>query len=197
MELRWNVMVCALLLLAVCLSSASGGEGKPKAGKKKNLMDYSDADMEQLYKQWEDEDERDDEDNYPPRKPKPAPSFDPSKLQGAGKEGMESILQQTKKDQVLMVFVKIGSNPTKKESEDLTARWEEGLRNGGLLAQRYIISDDKAIFMLQDGSEAWRMKDFLIEQEGCVEVEIEQKKYPGKRPHRPGINKTKQRKNEL
>lgn len=131
----------------------------------------------------QDDDEVDDPDNYPP-KPKPRPAFDPSKLQAGGKEGVEDMLKESKKGQTLMVFVKVGDNPTKRETEDLTARWEESLRNGGILVQRYIISEDRGIFMLQDGGEAWKMKDFLIEQDGCVEVEIDQKKYPGKRPHR-------------
>ena len=34
--------------------------------------------------------------------------------------------------------------------------------------------------MFQDGSLAWDAKDFLIEQEGCQDVTIEQKSYPGK-----------------
>ena len=32
----------------------------------------------------------------------------------------------------------------------------------------------------QDGAVAWDAKDYLIEQEGCEEVTIEQKAYPGK-----------------
>ena len=130
----------------------------------------------------QDDDEEDDEDNYPPR-PKPQAPFDPQKLP-SGKEGVEAMMKQSKKGQTLMTFVKIGDNPTKRETEDLTARWEESLRNGGIQAQRYIISDDRAIFMLQDGSEAWKMKDFLIQQDGCVEVEIDKQKFPGNQPRR-------------
>ena len=33
---------------------------------------------------------------------------------------------------------------------------------------------------LQDGSIAWEAKDFLVEQEECLEVTIEQKTYYGK-----------------
>lgn len=45
---------------------------------------------------------------------------------------------------------------------------------------RYLIDDNRAIFMFQDGSLAWDAKDFLIEQEHCKDVSIENKVYPGK-----------------
>lgn len=34
--------------------------------------------------------------------------------------------------------------------------------------------------MYKDGAQAWEGKDFLIEQEGCKEVMIENRPYPGK-----------------
>ena len=43
-----------------------------------------------------------------------------------------------------------------------------------------MIDDTKAIFLLQDGSLAWDVKDFLINQPECRSVEIEQKTYWGK-----------------
>jgi len=33
--------------------------------------------------------------------------------------------------------------------------------------------------MFKDGSMAWDAKDFLVSQEGCLEVVIENKNYPG------------------
>ena len=130
----------------------------------------------------QDEEEQNDPDNFPP-KPKPAAPFDPSKLTGKS-EDVEAMLRSSKKGKTLMVFVKVSDAPTKAETEKLTGRWEEMLRNGGIVIQRFVISDDRAIFMIEDGSEAWRMKDFLIEQDGCMEVEIEQQKFPGKKPAR-------------
>lgn len=34
--------------------------------------------------------------------------------------------------------------------------------------------------MFKDGSLAWESKDFIVEQEKCKEVTIENKSYPGK-----------------
>jgi len=43
-----------------------------------------------------------------------------------------------------------------------------------------MVSDDRALFMFKDGSQAWDAKDFLIEQERCKEVVLENKSYFGK-----------------
>lgn len=43
-----------------------------------------------------------------------------------------------------------------------------------------MIDDNRAIFMFKDGTQAWDAKDFLIEQEGCESVSIENKVYYGK-----------------
>ena len=45
---------------------------------------------------------------------------------------------------------------------------------------RYLVSDDRTLFMFKDGSQAWDAKDFLIEQERCKEVVLENKSYFGK-----------------
>lgn len=42
-----------------------------------------------------------------------------------------------------------------------------------------MIEDNRAIFMFKDGSQAWDAKDFLIKQDNCAEVLIENKSYPG------------------
>ena len=42
-----------------------------------------------------------------------------------------------------------------------------------------MIEDDRAIFMFKDGSLAWEAKDYLLEQERCLEVQLEQKTYHG------------------
>ena len=43
---------------------------------------------------------------------------------------------------------------------------------------------DISYSFFQDGGLAWDAKDFLIEQDGCEEVVIEQKTYKGKFPKR-------------
>lgn len=47
---------------------------------------------------------------------------------------------------------------------------------------RYLIDDDRAIFMFKDGSQAWTAKEFLIEQDELKDVQLESQTYPGKKP---------------
>ena len=42
-----------------------------------------------------------------------------------------------------------------------------------------MIEDNRGIFMFKDGSLAWEAKDYLLEQERCLEVQLEQKTYHG------------------
>jgi hypothetical protein len=44
---------------------------------------------------------------------------------------------------------------------------------------RYVIDENQAIFMIKDGAYAWEIKDFLIKQERCEEVTIDQEKFAG------------------
>lgn len=48
------------------------------------------------------------------------------------------------------------------------------------LPNRYMIDDNRAIFMFKDGSQSWEAKDFLIQQDRCESVSVENKVYPGK-----------------
>lgn len=121
--------------------------------------------------------EEKDPDDYAWQKPKqPNVMFDPTKPI----DNVEDLLKQSKKGQVLMIFVQVAGDVTKDEAEKITGRWQSSLFNGNIQIQRYMIDDLKAIFLLQDGSLAWEVKDFLVEQPECRSVEIEQKTYWGK-----------------
>ena len=43
-----------------------------------------------------------------------------------------------------------------------------------------MVGDNRALFMLKDGSSAWDVKNFLIQQDRCEVVTIEGKDYHGK-----------------
>lgn len=45
---------------------------------------------------------------------------------------------------------------------------------------RYLVDDNRAIFLFKDGAQAWPAKEFLIGQEKCESVTIESKVYYGK-----------------
>lgn len=45
---------------------------------------------------------------------------------------------------------------------------------------RFVVSPNRILIKLADGSYAYEIKDFLIEQERCELVTIEGRDYPGK-----------------
>lgn len=79
-----------------------------------------------------------------------------------------------------MTFVNVAGNPTKEEAETITKLWQTSLWNNHIQAERYMVDTNRAIFLFKDGSQAWDAKDFLIDQERCESVTIENKVYDGK-----------------
>ena len=57
---------------------------------------------------------------------------------------------------------------------------------------RYMVADYRAIFMVQDGSTAWDIKDYLIKQKECSMVEFDNQKFPG-----AGATEEERKKTEL
>lgn len=143
---------------------------------KKDIRDYSEADLERLLDQWEEDEEPLEPDELPEHL-RPQPQIDFSKVDMSDPE---NLLKLTRKGRTLMVFVSVGDNPTRDETEEITKLWQRSLWNNHIQVERYLIENDRAIFMFRDGSLAWDAKDFLIEQERCREVTIENKKYYGK-----------------
>lgn len=171
--------VVILLLIASTLRSVSlkrfETDEKPEWAKK-DIRDYTDADMERLLDQWEEDEEPLEEDELPEHL-RPRPQIDISKL---NPNNPEDILQATKKGQTLMVFVSVSANPTRDETEELTKLWQTSLWNNHIQAERYLVDDNRAIFLFKDGSQAWAAKEYLTDQERCESVTIESKVYPGK-----------------
>ncbi|XP_067827721.1 LRP chaperone MESD [Heptranchias perlo] len=164
-----------LLLLVLC-AGAAGEENRPKAGrKKKDIRDYNDADMARLLEEWEKDD--DIEEGDLPEHKRTSPPIDFSKIDASNPE---SLLKVTKKGKTLMMFVTVSGNPTEKDTEEITSLWQGGLYNANYDVQRFVVGSDRAIFMLRDGSYAWEIKDFLINQERCADVTVEGQTYPGK-----------------
>lgn len=91
----------------------------------------------------------------------------------------EALLQQTKKGRTVMMFVTVSEGPSKEEAEEISKIWQTSLWNNHIQAERYMIDTNRAIFMFKDGAQAWQAKDFLVEQERCESVTLENKVYEG------------------
>ncbi|XP_048471672.1 LRP chaperone MESD [Rhincodon typus] len=112
-----------------------------------------------------------------PEHKRTSPPIDFSKIDPSNPE---NLLKATKKGKTLMIFVTVSGNPTEKDTEEITSLWQGSLYNANYDVQRFVVGSDRAIFMLRDGSYAWEIKDFLINQERCVDVTVEGQTYPGK-----------------
>ncbi|XP_004932103.1 LDLR chaperone boca [Bombyx mandarina] len=170
-----TVLIALILWISLC--SAKKAAQKPDWAKK-DIRDFSDADMERLLDQWEEDEEPLPEDELPEHLRKP-PALDLTKMDMSNPE---AVLQATKKGQTLMMFVSVANKPSRARTEEITKIWQTSLWSNHIQAERYLIDDDRAIFMFKDGSQAWTAKEFLLEQEELKEVQLESQTYPGKKP---------------
>ncbi|XP_052786627.1 LRP chaperone MESD-like isoform X2 [Mya arenaria] len=170
-------LLCVLICVFQINDAKKDSPKKDEIKKKKDIRDFTDADMERLYDEWEDSDEDElPEDELPEWKREP-PKIDMSNLDT---KDPENILKNTKKGRTLMMFATVSGNPTQQETEKITQIWQGSLFNANIETQRYVVSENRVIFMLNNGAMAWEIKDFLVNQDRCEEVTIEGKSYPGK-----------------
>lgn len=92
----------------------------------------------------------------------------------------QKLIKMTKKNQPVMIFVQMAAPTTRDETDKLSSRWAVGLLNGHIPTQRYIVNDDRVLYMIEEGSRAWDAKEYLVQQEECVDVTLEQVAYPCK-----------------
>lgn len=147
-----------------------------KTDKKKDIRDYNEADLERLYDEWEANEEPLEEDELPEHL-RPQPKVDLSQLDF---KNPENVLKMSKKGKTLMTFITVSGNPSREETEEITKLWQSSLMNNHINVERFIIGDNRAIFMFKDGAQAWEAKDFLVDQERLEEMTIENKPYYGK-----------------
>ncbi|KAH8275298.1 LDLR chaperone boca [Drosophila bipectinata] len=172
--MQTRLILLLLALAPIVLAKKFKDEEKPDWAKK-DIRDYSDADLERLLDQWEEDEEPLEADELPEHL-RPQPKIDFSKFDGKNPEGL---LKESKKGRTLMTFVSVTGNPTRAEAEEITKLWQTSLWNNHIQAERYMVDDDRAIFLFKDGAQAWEAKDFLVSQERCKGVTIENKDFPG------------------
>jgi len=146
--------------------------------KKKDIRDYNDRDLEKLLEQWDEDEEPLPNDELPewdPKKVKPGLDLsDMSKFKEP-----EDFLKASKKGQSVMMFVRVSGEPTRPEAEEISSIWQTGLWNNHVSVDRFMVEDDRAIFLFKDGSLAWEALDYLLNEERVTDVQLEQKTYHG------------------
>uniref|UniRef100_A0A6G1S4U2 LDLR chaperone boca n=1 Tax=Aceria tosichella TaxID=561515 RepID=A0A6G1S4U2_9ACAR len=148
----------------------------------KDPLYITDVDLEHLYDQWEEsDDEKLPPDELEPHK-RPQQSFKPPP--GESKEELfkdpEKLMMASKRGKTVMAFVAIGGNPSKDKTEQLTTRWQMGLTNNHISCERYVIGDDRAIFVFHNGIQAFEAKDFFLEQPELKEYSVDSRVWHGK-----------------
>jgi len=169
---------CSLLnsVLIIVLFTSVHCEVKTDKRVGKDINDFNDVDMERLFDQWEENEEPLEPDELPEHL-RPSPKLD---LNNLDTSNPEELLKLTKKGKTLMMFVTAADGLDKVTVDRLTGLWQTSLLNSHLVSERFLLDDNRAIYMFKDGSQAWDAKDFLIEQKEVKEVTIENKVYPGK-----------------
>nr|CAH0100240.1 unnamed protein product [Daphnia galeata] len=175
-----RITIVILLLVINSILFVNGGKksknGEKPAWAKKDIRDYSEADLERLLDQWDEDEEPLPNDELPEHLRQPPP-IDFSKIDASDPE---NLLKVSKKGKTIMTFVQVGGEVTRNEADELTKLWQSALWNNHIQAERFMVDDNRAIFMFRDGSQAWEAKNFLVDQERCFSVTIENKVYPGK-----------------
>lgn len=170
-------LLILFLLISCVLSKKSSDKDKPDWAKK-DIRDYSDADLERLLEQWDEDDEPIPSDELPDGHPKkPAPRLD---LTNLDLSSPDELMKASKRGKTVMMFVRIYGVSGKEEADQLSSVWQVGLQNNHIQAERFSIEEDRVLFMFREGSQAWEAKDYIIELEQCEDVMLEQQTYLGK-----------------
>lgn len=80
----------------------------------------------------------------------------------------------SKKGKPVMVFVGVRGTPDQVYTEQVSSRWMQSLHNVHIQMQRYIVAPNRVLFMIEDGSLAWDIKDYLTSLTECTTVSFDQ-----------------------
>lgn len=95
-----------------------------------------------------------------------------------GKIDPENLLKQSKKGKPVMIFVGVrGAEPDQTYTEQVSTRWMQSLQNAHIQVQRYIVAPDRVLFVVEDGSLSWDVKNYLTTLTECTTVSFDQLSY--------------------
>ena len=92
------------------------------------------------------------------------------------------------------MFAKINRFKSRQETEEVSSLWHTAMYNAHIQGERFMIEDNRVMFMFRDGQLAWEAKEYLLEQERIEDVQLEQKTYKGKYAEFPDENSEPEKK---
>lgn len=171
-------LLCIFNLILADASDDSSAKKKKKKKLPKDPLFITDLDLENLFDEWEESD-----DVKLPLDELPAYKRPPPPVNNLGDDifkDPQKLLMASKKGKTVMAFVTVSNNPTKEDTDMLTQRWQVGLTNMHMKCERFVISDDRAIFVFEDGSLAYEAKSYLLDQPELKEYSIDNQTWQGK-----------------
>ncbi|XP_003374860.1 26S proteasome non-ATPase regulatory subunit 1 [Trichinella spiralis] len=178
--------ISGTLMLVFCLTNTTAVEVEEmpadhpqvytmKPPVNKHPRDYTEADLQGLFDQWEANDDPLDPDEIEGwRKP---PPLDLNLLKVHTSEQASRII---KKDREMKLFVKFDPKMSRAEIDDLTNIWLMRFFNNHIVSKRRFSQEKEVEFLFIEGSQAWDAYHFVMDQDEVYEVMLEGNKYKGK-----------------
>ncbi|KAK2581330.1 hypothetical protein KPH14_008103 [Odynerus spinipes] len=192
--MKVHVFLCSILTILSISSANDSNKNKKKSWRDKDIRDMTDADLENLLDQWEENEEPLPPDELPEHL-RPSPKIDLSQLDVSNPD---NVLKMTKKGKGVMMFVDVKEDVSTDQAETIMRIWQSSLQNNHIIAERYPIDTKRSVFLFREGSQAVDAKNYLLEQPELSHVTLEgQTYYRDKRKNKETKKSQKQKKSEL
>ncbi|XP_035741046.1 LDLR chaperone boca-like [Vespa mandarinia] len=171
--MKINVFLCSILVILAISNANDSNENKKKSWRDKDIRDMTDADLEHLLDQWEENEEPLPPDELPEYL-RPSPKIDLSQIDVSNPD---NVLKMTKKGKGVMMFVDVMEDISQDQAEIVMRIWQSSLQNNHIIAERYPIDPKRSVFLFREGSQAVDAKNYLLEQPELSHVMLEGQTY--------------------
>ncbi|XP_047363726.1 LDLR chaperone boca [Vespa velutina] len=169
--MKISVFLCSILVILA--NANDSNENKKKSWRDKDIRDMTDADLEHLLDQWEENEEPLPPDELPEYL-RPSPKIDLSQIDVSNPD---NVLKMTKKGKGVMMFVDVMEDISQDQAEIVMRIWQSSLQNNHIIAERYPIDPKRSVFLFREGSQAVDAKNYLLEQPELSHVMLEGQTY--------------------
>ncbi|CAL7938943.1 unnamed protein product [Xylocopa violacea] len=167
--MRREIIICGIFLIIHVNANNNAKSDKKKSWRDKDIRDMTDADLERLLDQWEENDEPLEPDELPEHL-RPSPKIDISKLDMSNPD---NVLKMTKRGKGVMMFVDTNEDMLTEDAETVMKIWQTSLQNNHIIAERYPIDPKRSVFLFREGSQAVDAKNYLLQQPELSHVTLE------------------------
>ncbi|XP_050461580.1 LDLR chaperone boca [Cataglyphis hispanica] len=161
-----SLSILLIIILALLISQT---QQKKKSWREKDIRDMTEADLEHLLEQWEENDEPLEPDELPEHL-RPSPKIDLSQIDTSNPD---NLLRITKKGKGVMMFVDLKPGISEEQAKIVMRIWQTSLQNNHIIAERYPIDVKRSIYMFREGSQAVDAKHYLLQQPELSHLTLE------------------------